>query len=304
MLYWTLSKNLRQVFYFDAVKEISKPTTKSGSALTSLAGLPSLTGGRSLLPLPQPKENDSKVPTPLEKSLGAKAKEAVPQPKESDSKVPTEKPLVAKAKEEGLPREPEISKYLKKSPEASNSDAHAPNSKPSQSTSNTNLPVSVPVVSVKTAGLGKELIDDVSEEILDEIDAAADEEDEEFTKMLAKAKEIKRNSSAAVSVVPVVPVAPLVHASAPSNDNKGPSDKKPESLLFSSSLSKSVEVKNETPKPTAVLAKVKPVEPVVPINKKIEHDYEEDFEVGHTDEEIVFSDDGLSLSGSKSDDAF
>jgi uncharacterized protein (UPF0254 family) len=267
---------------FNIVKEIPKPTTKPASSLTSLAGLPSLTGGRSLLPLPQPKEPEAKG------SL-KENKEAVKKPKEEEMK-----------------KETETSKYLKKAPEKPVPDSLETNANPqtvSQAPPLTNPSLKASSLATKPTGIGKELIDDVSEEILDEIDAAADEEDEEFARMLAKAKEIKRNSSVGVSGVAVAPFANL---NVPVIGTKEQQEKK-QDLLPLNVQSKPVDSKDkvEIPKLASVVAAQKTAKQVpLGSSKKIEHDYEEDFEVGHTDEEIVFSDDGLSLSGSKSDDAF
>ena len=173
-----------------------------------------------------------------------------------------------------------------------------------------------------------EIIDDISEEIILDGD---DDEDEEFANLRQKLAEVSKERqnddvkkatnvlppndpvkpSQSASLVPLpasTPLSALASSSAPLAPLSSPS---PLPAPISSStpaplaaLSAKSAVSNAVaaaaPKPSdAIPSAQKPA-----AKPSSNYDYEDDFEAGHTDDEIVFSDDGLSIGSADKDDFF
>ncbi|KAJ3307393.1 Centrosomal protein of 19 kDa [Kappamyces sp. JEL0829] len=164
-----------------------------------------------------------------------------------------------------------------------------------------------------------EIVDDISEEIV----VGQDEEDEEFAAMLAKAK---KTNPPLPSALPSKPDSQSAAEQTPTPDAKV-ADTKPMAVA-QPNLDGSKSATTPSDPAVAVREEAKPVEsapkgqasllgnlpslakpaaaiPSLPEPQSLsEYNYEDDFEGGHTDDEIVFSDDGLSLGSVHEDDEF
>ena len=125
--------------------------------------------------------------------------------------------------------------------------------------------------------------DDISEEIVEEeFSFSEGDEDEEFSKLLQKSK------------APVEKV-----------DNKTVNTPLPSSSIIPTTQPNVEKKVDGNDLMTKITQGLQSLETKKPENKeKSDPVYEDDFEMGHTDDEIVFSDDGLSIGSNDKNDTF
>jgi hypothetical protein len=134
------------------------------------------------------------------------------------------------------------------------------------------------------------LEDDISEEIL----AASEDEDEEFALLQKKLHQVSQAQQKEVQIK-----AASLNDNVKDDKASIPDPSKKEEVNISSTIkSSALDVTAQSvsiDKSRSFSSSSKPKDP---------YDYEDDFEAGHTDDEIVFSDDGLSIGSVEKDDHF
>ena len=163
--------------------------------------------------------------------------------------------------------------------------------------------------------------DDVSEDIVeDDFSFSEGEEDEEFANLIGKkkvanslekaplkdTKDLAKDVSVKDAVKDTIK-EPIKESPKPTENIKNTSEKviaKKEDVLASKLASVDAAAASIAEAMKSLDPKPKSTKATPGIAKKDEYNYEDDFESGHTDDEIVFSDDGLSIGSADKDDIF
>lgn len=175
-----------------------------------------------------------------------------------------------------------------------------------------------------------EIVDDISEEIILDGD---DDEDEEFSNLRQKLAQVSKERqnddvkkatnvlpsndlvkpSQSASLIPLLastPLSALASSPAPLAPLSSPSPSLAPILSSTPAPLAALSIKPAASNPVAATAsKLLPPSAIPSAQKPAakpssNYDYEDDFEAGHTDDEIVFSDDGLSIGSADKDDLF